>query len=105
MKTKYMVFGSKTKCELYFDAKIDKRVADYKYLGNIISETTKISGDIFVNNYSYSCSKARSSVYAMECKLSRLGKLPSRMATYVFFATIEHILTYGTEVCGGKYKR
>ena len=56
MKTKYMVFASKTKCELYFDAKIDKRVADYKYLGNIISETT-------------------------------------------------NILTYGTEVCGGKYKR
>ena len=100
MKTKYMVFGSKTNCELYFDGKLIERVDDYRYLGNIISETTNISGDIFANNYSYLCSKARSSIYGLKCKLSKLGKLPPRMATYLFFATIEPILTYGTEVWG-----
>ena len=62
MKTKHMVFGSKTKCELYFDGKLIERVDDYKYLGNIISGTPNISGDIFANNYSYLCSKARSSI-------------------------------------------
>ena len=80
-----MVFGSKTKCDFYFDGKLIERVEDYKYLGKIISETTNISGDIFAKNYSYLCSKARSSIYALKCKLSKSGKLPPRMATYLFF--------------------
>ena len=51
MKTKYMVFGSKTKCELYFDDKLIERVDDYKYLGNIISESVVIFLRIIMHIY------------------------------------------------------
>ena len=51
VKTKYMIFGTREDTVLYFDGKRIERVNDYKYLGNIISETKKIDGDIFANNY------------------------------------------------------
>ena len=100
VKTKYMIFGTREDTELYFDGKRIERVNDYKYLGNIISETKTIGGDIFANNYSHLCSKARSSIYAMKCKLNKLGHLPPRIATHLFSAVVEPILTYGTEVWG-----
>ena len=94
LKTKYMVFGSKTKCELYFDGKLMERVDDYNNLGIIISQTTNISGDIFANNCSYSCSKVRSSVYAMKCKLSKLGKLNGPEWPHIYFlpSTSNHMM-------------
>ena len=54
-----MIFGTREDTELYFDGKRIERVNDCKYLGNIISETKNIGGDIFANNYSHLCSKAR----------------------------------------------
>ena len=57
VKIKYMVFGTREDSELYFDEKRIERVNDYKYLGNIISETKTIGGDIFANNYSHLCSQ------------------------------------------------
>ena len=96
VKTKYMIFGTREDTELYFDGKRIERVNDY----NIISETKTIGGDIFANNYSHLCSKARSSIYAIKCKLKKLGHLPPRIATHLFSAVVEPILTYGTEVWG-----
>ena len=60
-----MIFGTREYTELYFDGKRIERVNDYKYLGNIISEIKAIGEDTFTNNYSHVCSKARSSIYAM----------------------------------------
>ena len=42
--------------------------------------------------------------YAMKCKLSKLGHLPPRIATHLFSAVVEPILTYGTEVWGVNQK-
>ena len=101
VKTKYMIFGTREGTELYFDGKRIERVNDYKYLGNIISETKNIGGDIFVNNYSHLCFKARSSIYAMKYKLNKLGHLTLRIATHLFNAVVEPILTYCSLGGGG----
>ena len=93
-----MIFGTREDAELYFDGKIIERVNAYKYLGNIISETKNIGGDIFANDYSHLCSKAESSIYAMKWKLNKLVHLPARIATHLFSAVVEPILTYGTKV-------
>ena len=98
VKTKYMIFGTREDTELYFDGKRIERVNDYKSLGNIISEIKAIGEDTFANNYSHVCSKARSSIYAMKCKLNKLGHLPPRIATHLFSAVVEPVLTYGIEV-------
>ena len=102
-KTKYM-FGSKTECELYFEGKLLARVNDYKYLGNIISETTNISGDIFANDYSYSCWKLDVLHMPWNVNWTNRGSCSPELPNIYFYCNYWTHPNYGTEVWGVRTK-
>ena len=63
LKTKYMVFGKLKDFSLELNGKYIEKVSSYEHLGNIISCTRLLPGDIFKKNADYLCNKARQSVF------------------------------------------
>ena len=75
-------------------------VSQYKYLGNIITATSTLKGDIFRNNSSYLCNQARKAMFGLKNKLNSLGTIPPRVSFYIFETLIRPILLYGSDVWG-----
>ena len=75
-------------------------VLQYKYLGNIITATSTLKGDIFRNNSSYLCNQARRAMFGLKNKLNSLGTIPPRVSLYIFETLIRPILLYGSDVWG-----
>ena len=75
-------------------------VSQYKYLGNIITATSTLKGDIFRNNSGYLCNQARKAIFGLKNKLNSLGTIPPRVSFYIFETLIRPILLYGSDVWG-----
>ena len=99
LKTKYMVFGKLNDFSLQLNGKHIEKVSSYKYLGNIISCTRLLSGDVFKENADYLCNKARQSVFAMIGKLKNLD-VPTRTILYLYQTLVQPVLVYGSDVWG-----
>ena len=100
IKTKFMAFGNLGNIKLIFNGQEIERVSEYKYVGNIVQVVSKPTGDIFQNNYTYLCQKARNSVFRLLSNLRQIGKLPPACMLYLFKAMIQPILLYGSDVWG-----
>ena len=86
--------------DIYFNWEVIHRSQKYKYLGNLISKTQTIRGDIFRHTYEYLGNKATHALFSMNKKLSHLGALLPKLAMRLFKSNIEPILTYGCDVWG-----
>ena len=56
--------------DIYFNGETNHRSQKYKYLGNFISETQTIRGDIFRQTYEYLCNKATNALFSINKKVS-----------------------------------
>ena len=98
-KTKCMTFGKEKHVSLKLNGKPLEQVQYYKCLGNIVSGTKTVMGDVFRENYGYLCDKARQSAFAMLNKVKNLS-LPPRCIFHMYQSLIQPILLYGSDVCG-----
>ena len=98
-KTKYMFFGKLNDFSLQLNGKYIEKVSSYKYMGNIISCTCLLSGDIFEENADYLCNKAHQSVFAMIDRLKNLD-VPTRTILYLNQTLVQPVLVYGSDVWG-----
>ena len=79
LKTKAMVFGAHSgPPNIHFNGHPIQTVSQYKYLGNILTATSTLKGDIFRNNHSYLCNEARKAAFGLKNKLKSLGSIPPR---------------------------
>ena len=99
IKTKYMAFGKIKDVKLKLNGKLLEQVQSYKCLGNIISSTKTVTGDIFGENYEYLCEKARKSTFAMLNKTKSLH-IPPQCTSYMYQSLIQPILLYGSDIWG-----
>ena len=101
LKTKAMVFGPHSgPLNIHLNGHPIETVSQYKYLGNIITATSTLKGDIFRNNSSYLCNQARKAMFGLKNKLNSLGTIPPRVSFYIFETQIRPILLYGSDVWG-----
>ena len=67
LKTKAMVFGLLSgPLNIHLSGHSIETVSQYKYLGNIITATSTLKGDIFRNNSSYLCNQARKAIFGLK---------------------------------------
>ena len=79
IKTKAMFFGPHPgPLNIHLNGHPIETVSQYKYLGNIITATSTLKGDIFRNNSSYLCNQARKAIFGLKHKLNSLGTIPPR---------------------------
>ena len=101
LKTKAMVFGAHSgPPNIHLNGQPIQTVSQYKYLGNILTATSTLKGDIFRNNHSYLCNKARKAAFGLKNWLKSLGSIPPRTSFYLFETLIRPILLYGSDVWG-----
>ena len=94
-----MAFGKIKDVKLKLNGKLLEQVQSYKCLGNIISSTKTVTGDIFGENYEYLCEKARKSTFAMLNKTKSLH-IPPQCTSYMYQSLIQPILLYGSDIWG-----
>ena len=75
-KTKFMTFEKEKHISLKLNVNPLEQVQSYKCLGNIVSGTMTVMGDVFRENYGYLCDKARQSAFAMLNKVNNLSIPP-----------------------------
>ena len=75
-KTKCMVFGSKSKPDLFFNGIKIAYVEQYKYVGTMVSPIVRKDGDIFKNNYGYLCAQSRKALFALKYCLKNASPTP-----------------------------
>ena len=95
-----MVFGKHREVKLSFNKHSIERVKSFKYVGNIIKSISALPRDIFGDNYTHLCDKARKSVFAMQSKMLNLGCLPPQCMFHLFDSVVRPIRTYGSDVWG-----
>ena len=100
MKTKFMCFGKKSDCKLFFDNQEITQAEQYKYVGNIIKPVHASHGNIFGDNYNFLCDKAQKAIFAMKKRLKATGHLPPSVMFFMFNTLIQPILLYGSEIWG-----
>ena len=101
LKTKAMVFGAHSgPSNIHLNGHPIQTVSQYKYLGKILTATLTLKGDIFQNNHSYLCNKARKAAFRLKNKLKPLGSILPRTSFYLFETLIRPILLYGSDVWG-----
>ena len=100
LKTKLMVFGNGDRGDVTFNGNLLKWVDKYKYLGNIINSIKNINGDIFKENSSYLCDKARKAIFAFFRKTKKFGTLSPELMVKAYQTLIQPILLYGSDIWG-----
>ena len=101
LKTKAMVFRAHSgPPNIHINGHPIQTVSQYKYLGNILTATSTLKGDIFRNNHSYIRNKARKAAFGLKHKLKSLGSIPPRTSFYLFETLIRPILLYGSDFWG-----
>ena len=84
LKTKVMVFGKHSKCDVKFNECPIAVVQKYKYLGVIIRTISRISQDAFSEHYGYLCDKARKASFSSRRKLKSISPLPVKCMFSIF---------------------
>ena len=92
-----MVFGSSEEPDLYFNGIRIDVVSQYKYLGFMVSPTSRPNTDIFQTNYEYLCNQARRAVFAMQTRLKDVATPTPKLYLDLFNALVKQILTYGSD--------
>ena len=100
LKTKLMVFGNGVKGDIIFNGKLLKWVEKYKYLGNIVNSIKTISGDIFKENSTYICDKARKAIFSFFRKTKSFGILSPDLLVKAYETLVKPILLYGSDIWG-----
>ena len=100
LKTKIMVFGRGSKGNITFNGKLLDWVEKYKYLGNIINSVKQMNGDIFKENSSYLCNKARGAIFSFFKRIKSYGTLPPNIMVSAYKTLVQPILLYGSDVWG-----
>ena len=90
-KTKFMTFGKEKHISLKLNGKPLEQVQSYKCLGNIVSGTKTVMGDVFKENYGYLCD--------MLNKVKNLS-IPPRCTIHMYQSLIQPIVLYGSDVWG-----
>ena len=64
-----MFFGAHSwQLNIHLNGHPIQTVSQYKYLGNILTATSTLLGDIFRNNHSYLCNKAKKAAFGLKKK-------------------------------------
>ena len=83
-----MVFGKHREVKLFFNEQPIEQVKSFKYVGNIIKFISALPRDIFGDNYSHLCDKARKSIFAMQSKMRNVGCLPPQCMFHLFDSVV-----------------
>ena len=100
VKTKFMVYGSKEKIDLYLNGNKLHQVDRYKSLGIILNTVQNVRGDIFKYNTEYLNNKARNAIFAIKQKTKSICKMPPNHWFHIYESMIEPILLYGSDLWG-----
>ena len=100
IKTKAMVFGIHREVKLVFNEQPIEQVKSFKYVGNVTKAISVLSRDMFGENYTHLCDKAKKSIFALQSKLRKIGCLPPQCMFHLFDSIVRPILTYGSDVWG-----
>ena len=100
IKTKSMCFGADDKVEINFNGKPIEQVRQFKYLGTVVRSIKRRNQDIFSENSSFICTKARKATFSIQKKVKFFKLLPPEIRFEIFDTLIKPILTYGSDVWG-----
>ena len=73
IKTKSMCFGADDKFEIHFNGKPIEQVRQFKYLGTVARFIKRRNQDIFSENPSFICTKARKATFSIQKKANFLN--------------------------------
>ena len=100
IKTKSMCFGADDKVEINFNGKPIEQVRQFKYLGTVVRSIKRRNQDIFSENSSFICTKARKATFSIQKKVKFFKLLPPEIRFEIFDTMIKPILTYGSDIWG-----
>ena len=100
IKTKAVVFGKHREVTLVFNEQPIEQVKSFKYVGNVTKAISVLSRDMFGENYTHLCDKAKKSIFALQSKRRKIGCLPPQCMFHLFDSIVRPILTYGSDVWG-----
>ena len=100
IKTKSMCFGADDKVEINFNGKPIEQVQQFKYLGTVVRSIKRRNQNIFSENSSFICTKARKATFSIQKKVKFFKLLPPEIRFEIFDTLIKPILTYGSDVWG-----
>ena len=100
LKTKVLVFGSRTNVSIDFNGKTIEQVESYKYLGNTVNTVHSYKADAFSKNYEYLSGQSRKGMFSIKKRLKSLGPLPPQIQIHLFENLVRPILLYGSDTWG-----
>ena len=95
-----MCFGADDKVEINCNGKPIEQVWQFKYLGTVVRSIKRRNQDIFSENSSFICTKARKATFSIQKKVIFFKLLPPEIRFEIFDTMIKPILTYGSDVWG-----